>query len=192
MKKITVITILSVILAVIFISCGLYSNRALSKVEYSTSKEVIGLGVVQIPTVVTLDVAPERLSHEELYIVPENMGRKNDKLDQQMYKELKKQYGKDVAQKRVTEYRATYANKYVEAAKDYAKAKLLIKYGADVLVDPKYSIETINNERIQVIVSGYLGTYKNFRPMVEKDTALIKIRPSVYWGENKTGKINAE
>ena len=189
MKKNTLISTLSVVMAVMFISCGLFSNRALSKQEQSTSKDVIGLGVVQIPTVVNLDIAPERLSHEELYVVLENMGRKNAKIDKQVYTEFRKEYGKDVAQRKVTEFRATYANKYIEQAKLYAKSKLLIKYGADVLIDPKYSIEIVNNENIKVIVSGYLGTYKNFRPMVEKDTALLKINPSYYWGENRTGGI---
>jgi len=192
MKKITLITILSVVLTVIFISCGFYSNRSLSKYEQSTSKEVLGLGVVQIPTVVTLDVAPERLSHEEIYVVSENMGQQNNTRDQELYKVLKKGYGKDAAQKKVTEYRASYANKHIEQAKLYAKSKLLIKYGADVLIDPKYSIEVINNENIKVVVSGYLGTYKNFRPMVEKDTALLKVRPWFYWGENRTGGVNVE
>jgi hypothetical protein len=44
---------------------------------------------------------------------------------------------------------------------------------ADVLIEPIFDTET-SNGKTKVTVSGYPAYYKNFRPMVDKDTALIK------------------
>ena len=190
MKKVLGIIGLFVMLIVLNSACTFYSKTAIAKYEQATSKEVLGVGVAQIPTVVTLDVNPERLSEEIEYVVIVNIGK--DKEHQKMYKAYSKIYGKETAQRMVTEYRAAFASQYFDAAKAYAKSKLLIKYGADVLIDPRYSIESIDNERVKVLVSGYLGTYKNFRPMVEKDTALLKVKPVIYQGESVSGGIKVE
>jgi hypothetical protein len=48
----------------------------------------------------------------------------------------------------------------------------LRKANADVLVEPRYTIETSNSEST-ITVSGYAATYKNFRPIKEEDVNLI-------------------
>ena len=61
----------------------------------------------------------------------------------------------------------------IEDVKTLLVAEVLRKANADVLVEPRYVIETINNESI-ITVSGYHATYKNFRPIKEEDIKLIK------------------
>ena len=61
----------------------------------------------------------------------------------------------------------------IEDVKTLLVAEVLRKANADVLVEPRYVIETINNESI-ITVSGYHATYKNFRPIKEEDLKLIK------------------
>ena len=61
----------------------------------------------------------------------------------------------------------------IEEVKILLVAEVLRKANADVLVEPRYVIETINNESI-ITVSGYHATYKNFRPIKEEDIKLIK------------------
>ncbi len=61
----------------------------------------------------------------------------------------------------------------IEDVKTLLVAEVIRKANADVLVEPRYVIETINNESI-ITVSGYHATYKNFRPIKEEDIKLIK------------------
>ena len=54
-----------------------------------------------------------------------------------------------------------------------AVANALKNAKADVLIEPSYSIETFGS-KITVTVVGFPGTYKNFRPMKEKDINLLQ------------------
>ena len=61
----------------------------------------------------------------------------------------------------------------IEDVKILLVAEVLRKANADVLVEPRYAFETVNNETT-ISVSGYPATYKNFRPIKEDDLKLIK------------------
>ena len=61
----------------------------------------------------------------------------------------------------------------IEDIKNLLVAEVLRKVNADVLVEPRYAFETVNNETT-ISVSGYPATYKNFRPIKEEDLKLIK------------------
>lgn len=61
----------------------------------------------------------------------------------------------------------------IEDVKILLVAEVLRKANADVLVEPRYAFETVNNETT-ISVSGYPATYKNFRPIKEEDLKLIK------------------
>ena len=61
----------------------------------------------------------------------------------------------------------------IEDVKTLLVAEVLRKANADVLVEPRYAFETVNNETT-ISVSGYPATYKNFRPIKEEDLKLIK------------------
>ena len=61
----------------------------------------------------------------------------------------------------------------IEEVKILLVAEVLRKANADVLVEPRYAFETVNNETT-ISVSGYPATYKNFRPIKEEDLKLIK------------------
>ena len=61
----------------------------------------------------------------------------------------------------------------IEDVKILLVAEVLRKSNADVLVEPRYAFETVNNETT-ISVSGYPATYKNFRPIKEEDLKLIK------------------
>jgi hypothetical protein len=167
----------AVALLTLFVTANLMScsttqyNR---KAEEAVSRDVIGIGIVQIPTVADLEINPKRESY-------------NYEITVAAVKELEK---KKKHMKRVTafnfSFKAAAATKHLDAeidkevhstiekVKTIAKSKMLIYFNADVLIDPRYSVEVENNEKFIVTVSGYLGTYKNFRNMTLQDTALVK------------------
>ena len=62
----------------------------------------------------------------------------------------------------------------IEDIKNLLVAEVLRKVNADVLVEPRYAFETVNNETT-ISVSGYPATYKNFRPIKEEDLKLINL-----------------
>jgi hypothetical protein len=69
-----------------------------------------------------------------------------------------------------------------EDAKAFAVAKILSKHNADVLVEPRYSFETLEtrwNKTFNIIVSGYPATFKNFRPATAADIEIFKVSPSL-------------
>jgi PBP1b-binding outer membrane lipoprotein LpoB len=141
MKKI-IICALVLCSALFFVSCV-----SISKTESATSRNIVGLGVLQTPTVATLEVSPTKVT--ELYTFKTKSGLTGDKATANI--------------------------------KTQAIAKLLIKYNADILVEPRYSIETISSKfssTYNIIISGYPATYKNFRPAVAADTALLKLTPT--------------
>jgi len=185
MKKILVIMAVTIGLTAVTNSCrvSITPQKSLAKYEQATSRDVKGIGVLQVPTIADLDIHPERMSEEfDEYIVSSEMRRLREQLTSNTYRL------NDVAQKqyqlRVLENQMeAKAMSLVAEFQKIAKSKILIKYNADVLVDPRYSIEIINNEQIKITVSGYLAKYKNFRPIQAKDTALFKFEP-VYSNPN--------
>ena len=62
----------------------------------------------------------------------------------------------------------------IEDVKLLLVAEVLRKSNADVLVEPRYAFETVNNETT-ISVSGFPATYKNFRPLKEEDLKLINL-----------------
>lgn len=75
-----------------------------------------------------------------------------------------------VGEKRVT---GTASGKgTVEEIKDLAILDAVTKANADVLVEPRFSIEESFNSAT-VTVTGYPGTYNNFRPMEASDTTFV-------------------
>ncbi len=60
-----------------------------------------------------------------------------------------------------------------EKLKIDAAAQAIEKASADILVEPRYKIETVSS-RTTVTVTGYPATYKNFRTMTEEDKELLK------------------
>jgi len=88
----------------------------------------------------------------------------------------------EVSQTKVTELFTIKAkSKIKDADKAFAVAKLLTKHNADVLVEPRFSIEEITSGKTttyNVIVSGYPATYKNFRPLTPADMELLKFVPA--------------
>lgn len=107
----------------------------IKKTETATTKilYVNGVGIIQNPTIVDLDVNGAKVSGRAVAKFGEN----------------------------------------IEDVKTLLVAEVIRKANADVLVEPRYVIETINNESI-ITVSGYHATYKNFRPIKEEDIKLIK------------------
>ena len=178
MKKILVILVVTILLC----SCKMYIAplRSVAKYEQATSREIKGLGIIQVPTIADLEVAPTRITEDsEQYILSSDMRKLRDEILGGRYK------AQDIAQKqyqlrRIDEIMEERALSIVSAIQKIAKSEMLIKYDADVLIDPRYSIEIINNERVKVSVSGYLGKYKNFRPIQAKDSALFRINPYIY------------
>ena len=107
----------------------------IKKTETATTKilYVNGVGIIQNPTIVDLDVNGAKVSGRAVAKFGEN----------------------------------------IEDVKTLLVAEVLRKANADVLVEPRYVIATINNESI-ITVSGYHATYKNFRPIKEENIKLIK------------------
>ena len=62
----------------------------------------------------------------------------------------------------------------VENVKSMAVANAINKANVDVLVEPVYEITT-SNGKTTVTVTGFPGSYKNFRPMVEEDVKILEI-----------------
>ena len=79
-----------------------------------------------------------------------------------------------------------------EDVKTFATAELLKKHDADVLIEPRYSVEaalSLSKFRFNVVVSGYPAKYKNFRPMVEKDTIWLQPLPPHLFPAKKTSTL---
>jgi len=62
----------------------------------------------------------------------------------------------------------------IKKLKQFAVAEALSKANADLLIEPKYSVET-KNSRSTVIVVGWPANYKNFRQIVEADSTILKL-----------------
>jgi len=87
------------------------------------------------------------------------------------------------SQKVQGEYRAEgEGDGLIKMCKAQALVNALETSGADVLINPIYSVEQKGN-KIVVRVSGYPGFYKNFRAATIKDKDLLEIKPSVLSNE---------
>jgi hypothetical protein len=62
----------------------------------------------------------------------------------------------------------------IESVKNSAVADALSKSNADVLIEPKFETETTNGV-IRATVTGYPGTYVNFRPVTVEDVPLLEL-----------------
>ena len=147
-------------------------QHSVAKYEQATSREVAGMGVVQVPTIVDLDVEATRMTYEYEQSI---LSKKMKKLRKHLFN-----FGKLAQSNQLENQLEENAYRTARAMQQIAKSQMLITYGADVLIDPRYSIEIVDNDKIKVIVSGYLGKYKNFRPIQPKDTALFQIEPTIY------------
>src|SRR6185295_4278834 len=61
----------------------------------------------------------------------------------------------------------------IDVLKSAAVADALESANGDVLVEPKYHIET-SGGRTSVTVTGFRANYKNFRPITEQDLPLLQ------------------
>jgi hypothetical protein len=159
MKKNLIICTLVVCCAVFFASCV-----TISKTESGNTRNIVGLGVTQIPTVATLEVSSTKVT--ELFTVKAknkfsmpilSFGKKNDAM-------------------------LLSKEKAVESVKAHAVAKMLVKFNADVLIEPRFAFETVSTNKsttYNIIVSGYPGTYKNFRTATVADKELLEITPTL-------------
>jgi hypothetical protein len=64
-----------------------------------------------------------------------------------------------------------------EACKNLAVINALEKSGADILIEPRFTVDKVG-AAIMVTVTGYPATYKNFRSMTPKDTSLLQVVPT--------------
>lgn len=78
----------------------------------------------------------------------------------------------DVKESRVTGSATAKRSITETEIKQMAVYDALKKSNSDVLVEPRYEITT-NMKETTVTVTGYPGTYKNFRPMEVQDTMFI-------------------
>lgn len=65
-----------------------------------------------------------------------------------------------------------------ENAKNEAVRELLKEKNADLLVEPTFDSQTKNGVT-QLTVFGWTATYKNFRPLEEKDIKFLEVKPSL-------------
>jgi hypothetical protein len=56
--------------------------------------------------------------------------------------------------------------------KSQAIAKAMIENKADVIIEPAYEI-TSSASNVSIVVTGYAGSYENFRPLTGADTSLL-------------------
>lgn len=161
-------------------TCVLFfaSCMTIQKTEYAKAREVTGLGVLQIPTVATLDVSQTKVT--ELFTI-----------------RVKNKFLKSMATGRFNKKTLVDAPQFgaLEAAQSFAVAKLLTKHNADVLVEPRYSFEvtsTLKRSTYNVIVSGYPATYKNFRPATPADTEILKINPPTTIPQRMQGTLETD
>lgn len=66
-----------------------------------------------------------------------------------------------------------------EDAKNEAIRELLKEYNADLLIEPKFESVTVNG-KTELTITGWIGFYKNFRTIEEKDLKLLDVNPSYF------------
>jgi hypothetical protein len=100
----------------------------------------------------------------------------------------------NVQENKVTGTAIFEAGSSLESAKNAAVADALKKANADVMIEPKFETETARG-RTTVKVTGWAGTYKNFRTITKEDLPLLengtshkaKVYESVAQEKNKSG-----
>lgn len=83
----------------------------------------------------------------------------------------------EVNQQKITK---TIQLKYVEsmdAAKNEAVREILKENNADLFIEPKYETITVNG-KTELTITGWLGYYKNFKTIEEKDLKLLELKPA--------------
>lgn len=80
----------------------------------------------------------------------------------------------DVKDTKVTGTATASSSTLITAAKNDAVYEALKSSNADILIEPKFETVTAKGTTT-VTVTGYPATYKNFRPITEKDTTFLKM-----------------
>ena len=94
----------------------------------------------------------------------------------------------EVNQQKITK---TIQLKYVESmelAKREAIREILNENNADLFIEPKYQTVTVN-EKTELTITGWLGYYKNFKTIEEKDLKLLEVKPTYENNPNSTQPI---
>ena len=60
----------------------------------------------------------------------------------------------------------------IDYHKSQAVAKAMIEHKADVIIEPAYEI-TSSASNVSIVVTGYAGSYENFRQLTGADTSLL-------------------
>jgi hypothetical protein len=162
------------------------------KSEEAVSRNIVGVGVVQMPTVADLEVNPKRENYNyEITVISEKLLKRQKELEEDRYKKKEVEAAK-AALEALRDIKENNMESALDGVKAIAKSKMLIYFNADVLIDPRYSVEVENNEKITVLVSGYLGTYKNFRNMTPQDTALLTCPVFYIYPQRTIGEIEVD
>ena len=76
-----------------------------------------------------------------------------------------------------------YINQQIDEVKSRALFEFTEKTGADIILSPTYSINTVSSSGMDVTLSikvkGYPAVYKNFRSITAADAELLKINNSI-------------
>ena len=75
----------------------------------------------------------------------------------------------------------------LELIKSEAIANALAPSNADVLIEPKFVIQSVNGHTT-IVVTGYPATYKNFRPLKKEDKELLDVG---YMQKAEVNKVKA-
>ncbi len=82
----------------------------------------------------------------------------------------------DVKETKVTATaKGTLSKEGIDFVKNQAVASALKTTNGDILVEPKYEVETVNDD-ITVTVTGFPANYKNFRQLKAEDSTFLKNR----------------
>ena len=73
---------------------------------------------------------------------------------------------------KITSSYAGSGSQGIDYHKSQAIAKAMIEHKADVIVEAAYEITT-SASGVSIIVTGYAGSYENFRQLTDADTALL-------------------
>ena len=94
----------------------------------------------------------------------------------------------EINQQKITK---TIQLKYVESmelAKNEAIREILKENKADLFIEPKYETVTVNG-KTELTITGWLGYYKNFKTIEEKDLKLLEVKPAYLNSPNTTQPI---
>lgn len=90
----------------------------------------------------------------------------------------------DVKETKVTATaKGTVSKDGVDFVKNQAVANALKSSNGDILVEPKYDVDIVNDD-VTVIVTGFVANYKNFRQLKAEDSTFLKNRLLLNAGSN--------